>query len=147
MISICNYGYLYFSRITTVLIWIMAIHNWITDNHNWINNWIKDIHNWVIDMHIELWISMIKEIQLSIFIITHMQLRISTLQVRYIQSYVVDIHNYRVYSLWLYCTYRLNNRVDHLDGCHTDQQSNVTMLKVTKQLCYICRAKLSYIVK
>ena len=84
---------------------------------------------------------MIKEMQLLIFIITHIQVGISILQIRYIHNSIMDIHNYRVCSLWLYCTYRLNNRADHLDGCHTDQLSNVTMLKVTKELCHVSTTK------
>ena len=111
------------------------------------------------DMHIGLWISMIKQIQLFIPIITHVQLRISILQKRYIHNSIMVIHNYRVCSLALAllyiqmisvplcllgrAEYRLNTRADHRDGCHTDQVSNVTMLKVTKQLCHMCSAILS----
>ena len=84
---------------------------------------------------------MIKEMQLLIFTITHIQVGISILQIRYVHNSIMDIHNYRVCSLWLYCTYRLNNRADHLDGCHTDQLSNVTMLKVTKELCHVSTTK------
>ena len=91
-----------------VLKWTTDIHNWMTDIHIWFEVQISII-GFNMDMHIGLWIfpCLKRYNHFFIFIITHVQLGISVLQIRYIHNSIMDIHNYSACSLCLYCTNKL----------------------------------------